>query len=79
MGKSLRSSRRKANKSQLRSIVFDPAAIARKRRLSAKLIELALQPLQIPMEGLKMRNEEQGRRFFELSSLTMEVSDSADI
>lgn len=45
----------------LRSIVFGPAERARKERLSAKLIELALEPQQKNKEGMKMTDGEEGR------------------
>lgn len=61
MAKGLRSSRNKGNKSMLRSIVFGPAERARKERLSAKLIELTLEPQQKNKEGMKMTDGEEGR------------------
>lgn len=44
MAKGLRSSVKKANKARLRAEVFGPAELARKERLSAKLLELAVIP-----------------------------------
>ena len=73
MAKGLRSSRNKANKTKLRSNVFGPAEIARKERLSAKLVELASESQQRPKEGAKTANGEQGRRLFEILPLTTEV------
>ena len=46
MAKGLRSSVKKANKSRLRDRVFGPAEDARKERLSAKLLELAMRPAE---------------------------------
>ena len=62
MAKGLRSSRNKANKSKLRSNVFGPGEIARKERLSGKLIELASKPKPNPDETIKMASGEKGRR-----------------
>lgn len=45
----------------LRSIVFGPAERARKERLSAKLIELTLEPQQKNKEGMKMTDGKEGR------------------
>ncbi|EED12544.1 conserved hypothetical protein [Talaromyces stipitatus ATCC 10500] len=47
MAKSIRSSTKKRNHAKLRSTVFGPVADARTERLSAKLQELAAQPLKI--------------------------------
>ncbi|KAL9075094.1 MAG: hypothetical protein Q9161_001779 [Pseudevernia consocians] len=58
MAKGLRSSRNKANKSKLRSHVFGPAEIARKERLSAKIIGLASKPQPKPDEYMKMADGE---------------------
>ncbi|KAF2841477.1 hypothetical protein M501DRAFT_1014277 [Patellaria atrata CBS 101060] len=44
MAKSLRASVKKANRSKLRTRVFNPTIDARTERLSAKLVELASQP-----------------------------------
>ena len=47
MAKSIRSSTKKRNHAKLRSTVFGPVVDARTERLSAKLQELAAQPLKI--------------------------------
>jgi Protein of unknown function (DUF2423) len=47
MAKSVRSSVKKRNHANLRSKVFGPMADARTERLSAKLQELAAQPLKL--------------------------------
>lgn len=78
MAKGLRSSRNKANKSKLRSNVFGPAEIARKERLSAKLIELASKIQSNPEEDLKMADREKGWRLHERSLRTQEFSDFVD-
>ena len=68
MGKGLRSSRNKSNKSKLRSDVFGPAEHARKERLSAKLIELASDPQPKSKdikEGMKLTAEDRGWYLFE--------------
>ena len=67
MAKGLRSSRKKTNKSKLRSNVFGPVEAARKERLSAKLIDLALEPQQKHDESMKMTDGEQGGRLFQQS------------
>ena len=72
MAKSLRSRCEKANKAKLRSSVFGPAEIARKERLSAKLVKLASESQQRPREDTKITNGEQGRRLFEPLLLTTE-------
>lgn len=46
MAKSVRSSTKKRNHAKLRSTVFGPVVDARTERLSAKLQELAAQPLK---------------------------------
>lgn len=46
MAKSIRSSTKKRNHAKLRSTVFGPVVDARTERLSAKLQELAAQPLK---------------------------------
>ena len=61
MAKGLRSSRNKGNKSMLRSNVFGPAERARKERLSAKLIELALEPQPKNKESVKVTDGEEGQ------------------
>ena len=63
MGKGLRSSRNKSNKSKLRSDVFGPVEHARKERLSAKLVELASKPQpesRDTKEGMKLMAGERG-------------------
>lgn len=64
MAKSLRSSRVKANNSNLRSDVFGPAEDARKERLSAKLLDLASQPSLKPKrdDDVPMIDEDKGKR-----------------
>lgn len=62
MARGLRSSRNKANKSKLRSNVFGPAEIARKQRLSCKLIELASKSQPNSDEAMEMADRENGQR-----------------
>lgn len=76
MAKSLRSSRNKANKSKLRSNVFGPAEIARKERLSAKIIELASKLQSNREEGMKMADGEKGRRLSEMWPRATDISNS---
>lgn len=56
MAKSIRSSTKKRNHAKLRSTVFGPVVDARTERLSAKLQQLAAQPLKI--ETTKDASEE---------------------
>ena len=79
MAKGLRSSRNKANKSKLRSHVFGPAEIARKERLSAKIIGLASKPQPKPDEYMKMADGEKGLRLLKHLSQTTDFSDSVDV
>ncbi|MCJ1458366.1 hypothetical protein MMC28_008738 [Mycoblastus sanguinarius] len=57
MAKSLRSSRKKVNKSKLRSNVFGPVENARKERLSTKLLELATNPQSRTEDGSRTMDE----------------------
>lgn len=59
MAKSIRSSTKKRNHAKLRSTVFGPVVDARTERLSAKLQELAAQPLKI--ETTKDTSEENAK------------------
>ncbi|GAM40781.1 hypothetical protein TCE0_041r13393 [Talaromyces pinophilus] len=59
MAKSIRSSTKKRNHAKLRSTVFGPVVDARTERLSAKLQELAAQPLKI--ETSKDNTEENSK------------------
>lgn len=57
MAKGLRASTKKANRSKLRSKVFEPVEDARTERLSAKLLEIALRPRpRADEEGEKGQN-----------------------
>jgi hypothetical protein len=60
MAKGLRSSTKKANRTQLRSRVFGPVEEARKERLSAKLLELASKPRIAAEEDVNMADEYKG-------------------
>lgn len=60
MAKGLRSSTKKANKTQLRSRIFGPVEEARKERLSAKLLELAAEPRTVAVEDVNMADEHKG-------------------
>ncbi len=60
MAKGLRSSTKKANRTQLRSRVFGPVEEARKERLSAKLLELASKPRTAAKEDVNMADEHKG-------------------
>ena len=60
MAKGLRSSTKKANRTQLRSGVFGPVEEARKERLSAKLLELASKPRVLAEEDVKMTQGHKG-------------------
>ncbi len=60
MAKGLRSSTKKANRTQLRSRVFGPVEEARKERLSAKLLELASKPRTAAEEDVNMADEHKG-------------------
>ena len=57
MAKSIRSSTKKRNHAKLRSTVFGPVVDARTERLSAKLQELAAQPLK--NESTKAASEDE--------------------
>ena len=63
MAKSLRSSRKKVNKSKLRSNVFGPVENARKERLSTKLLELATNPQSRTEDGSRTMDEAKGRHY----------------
>lgn len=76
MAKGLRSSRNKANKSELRSNVFGPVETARKERLSAKLIELASKPRSGLEDDMKMAEGEKGRRLCKIWPRATGFSDS---
>lgn len=57
MAKGLRASTKKANRSKLRSKVFEPVEDARTERLSAKLLEITLRPRpRADEEGEKGQN-----------------------
>lgn len=60
MAKGLRSSTKKANRTQLRSRVFGPVEEARRKRLSAKLLELASKPRVLAEEDVKTTYEHKG-------------------
>lgn len=79
MAKGLRSSRNKANKSKLRSNVFGPAEIARKERLSSKLIKLASKPQPNADKVSKMVDGEKGRRLLLNLFRTTDFSDSVNV
>lgn len=60
MAKGLRSSRNKANNRKLKANVFGPVENARKERMSAKLLEIALQPRPATDGDSKMEVEATG-------------------
>ncbi len=76
MAKGLRSSRNKANKSKLRSNVFGPVDIARKGRLSARMIGLASKSQPNSDKDMKMASGQKGLRLHEQSPQTTDFSDS---
>lgn len=61
MAKGLRSSTKKANRTQLRSQIFGPVEEARKERLSAKLLELASKPQTAAEEDVNMAAKHEGQ------------------
>lgn len=60
MAKGLRSSTKKANKSNLRNKIFGPVEDARKQRLSAKLLDLASQSHFTADKDILMGEAQQG-------------------
>ena len=76
MAKGLRSSQNKANKSKLRSNVFGPVDVARKERLSARMIGLASKSQPNSYKDMKMTSGQKGLRLHEQSPRTTNFSDS---
>ena len=67
MAKGLRASTKKANRSKLRSKVFEPVEDARTQRLSAKLLEIASRPRPKVDEDVRMEEGDKGQDLMLLS------------
>jgi len=61
MAKGLRASTKKANRSKLRSKVFEPVEDARTERLSAKLLEIASRPRPKADDDVRTEEGEKGQ------------------
>ena len=79
MAKGLRASTKKANRTQLRSLVFGPVEEARKERLSAKLLEVASKPQLAVEEEEKMADDRTGEGICLCWAIPCRTTDSGDI